>query len=186
MKEFMKKYYLLFILLITKIIIQFIALSPVYELHRDEFLHLDQASHLAFGFQSVPPLISLFSVIIQFLGGGLFWVRFFPAMFGAITLVFIWLIVEKFTSSIYAKLLAGLAFVFSVYVRINNLYQPNSFDILAWTIVFYFLICYFQTKHYKWLIYMAIASGIGLMNKYNLLRNNGKFSDKNGFMFQLE
>jgi 4-amino-4-deoxy-L-arabinose transferase-like glycosyltransferase len=169
MKEFSKKYYLLLILIILKFIIQYAALSPVYELQRDEFLHIDQASHLAFGFQSVPPLISLFSVVLQLLGGSLFWVRFFPAMFGAITLIFVWLIVERLGGNIFAKLLTGTAFVFSIYVRLNNLYQPNSIDILAWTMIFYYLIAYVQTKNRKWLFYMAITTGLGLMNKYNLI-----------------
>lgn len=32
-----------------KFLLQFLLLSSVYELQRDEFLHLDQANHLAWG-----------------------------------------------------------------------------------------------------------------------------------------
>ena len=67
-----------------KFALQFILLSPEYELQRDEFLHLDQANHLAWGYLSVPPVTSWISVIIKLLGNSVFWVKFFPALFGGI------------------------------------------------------------------------------------------------------
>ncbi|WP_346069745.1 hypothetical protein [Sphingobacterium siyangense] len=45
-------------LILLKFIIQYQLISPIYELQRDEFLHLDQANHLAWGYLSVPPLTS--------------------------------------------------------------------------------------------------------------------------------
>jgi hypothetical protein len=55
-----------------KFLLQFLLLSSVYELQRDEFLHLDQANHLAWGYLSVPPLTSWTSYIIQLLGNSIF------------------------------------------------------------------------------------------------------------------
>jgi hypothetical protein len=69
-----------------KFFLQYFLISPEYELHRDEFLHLDQAHHPAWGYRSVPPFTSLISSLIFLLGGGVFWVKFFPALFGALTL----------------------------------------------------------------------------------------------------
>ena len=79
---------------LAKFILQYILVNPEYELQRDEFLHLDQANHLAWGYISVPPVTSWISVIILFLGKSLFWVRFFPALFGAITLLVVWKAIE--------------------------------------------------------------------------------------------
>ena len=148
---FFKDYWLLFLLVAIKMVLQLIVVNPVYELHRDEFLHLDQAKHLAAGFISVPPFTSWVSLIINLLGGGIFWVRFFPALFGAFTLIVIWLTIEQLGGTILTQLLAGTVFIFSVFVRINILYQPNSFDILAWTSVFYLLIRYIDNKRSLWL-----------------------------------
>ena len=47
-------------LILLKFILQYTLIDPVYELHRDEFLHLDQARHLAWGYTSVPPVTSCF------------------------------------------------------------------------------------------------------------------------------
>ena len=166
---FFKKYWILLLLIIIKFVLQFIVINPVYELHRDEFLHLDQAFHPAAGFISVPPLISWVSILINILGGGIFWIRFFPALFGVLTLLAIWLIVEELDGGIFAQLLSGTVFVFSVFARVNLLYQPNSFDILAWTIVFYLLVRYIKDSKPNWLYYIAIVSVIGFYNKYNVV-----------------
>src|ERR1035437_9124055 len=167
--QFLKGYWILLIIVLLKFILQFEIVNPVYELHRDEFLHIDQAYHLAFGFISVPPLTSLISKIILLLGGDIFWIRFFPALFGAITIVFVWLIVESAGGGLYARILASTALLFSLMVRINILFQPNSFDILAWTIIFYFLIKFVQSEKTVWLFLLSAIIAIGLYNKYSLV-----------------
>jgi len=164
-----KNYWILFLLVVVKMVLQFLVVNPVYELHRDEFLHLDQAKHLAAGFISVPPLTSWVSFLVMQLGGSVFWVRFFPALFGAFTLILIWMIVEQLKGGVLAKILAGTIFIFSVYARINILYQPNSFDILAWTCVFYFLIRFINEERPVWLFFMMIFFVLGFYNKYNIV-----------------
>ena len=169
LRLFLKKYWILLLLILVKFVLQFIVINPIYELHRDEFLHLDQAFHPAAGFISVPPLISWVSILINFLGGGLFWIRFFPALFGVLTLVSIWLIIEELDGGIFAQLLSGTVFVFSVFTRVNLLYQPNSFDILVWTAVFYLLVRYIIDSKPNWLYCIAIVSVLGFYNKYNVV-----------------
>ncbi len=168
LKEFINSYWVLLLIITIKLILQFILVNPIYELHRDEFLHLDQAKHLAFGFISVPPLTSLFSKIIFLCGGGIFWVRLFPALFGTFTIIFTWFIVETLGGRLFSKILASCALLFSVLMRINILYQPNSFDILAWTIIFFLLIKFVQSEKTKWLYLLSIIIAIGFYNKYNL------------------
>ena len=103
-------YLALFIIL--KFALQFILLSPEYELQRDEFLHLDQANHLAWGYLSVPPVTSWLSLIIKLLGNSVFWVKFFPALFGALTIVIVWKIIEELKGNTF-DLRRHLCFVFS-------------------------------------------------------------------------
>ncbi|HZL12209.1 MAG TPA: glycosyltransferase family 39 protein [Prolixibacteraceae bacterium] len=168
-KLFFGKYWILILLVAVKLILQFVLVNPVYELHRDEFLHLDQAFHPAAGYISVPPFSSWIASLIYLFGGGIFWIRFFPAFFGALTIVFAWLIAEEIGGRLASKILVSVLLIFSVLARLNVLFQPNSFDILAWTIVFYFLIRYINTPQTKWLLLLAGIIALGLYNKYNIL-----------------
>lgn len=167
-KQFIQNYWILLIIVAAKMILQFVLVNPYYELHRDEFLHLDQADHLAFGYISVPPFTALVSKLIFLFGGGIFWVRFFPALFGALTIVFAWLITEELGGRVVSKLLVSMALLFSVLLRLNVLFQPNSFDILIWTVIFYYLIKYVNTLDTKCLWYLAVSIVLAFYNKYSV------------------
>jgi hypothetical protein len=154
--------------ILLKFILQYILIDPVYELHRDEFLHLDQAHHLAWGYTSVPPFTSWISWIIMQLGNGVFWVKFFPALFGALTLLVVWKAIEELKGDWFALLLGAISVVFSTLIRLNMLYQPNSLDILAWTLLFFTIIKYINSENSKWLWYAGITFAFGFLNKYNI------------------
>ncbi len=168
-KIFISSYWVLLLIICLKMILQFVVVNPAYELHRDEFLYLNQADHLAFGYICVPPLTALFSKIIYLFGGSMFWIRLFPAAFGALTIVFTWLIAGSVGGSTIAKILAASAMLFSPLIRINILFQPNSFDILTWTIIFYLLIRFFQSEKPGWLYLLSVIIALGFYNKYNLV-----------------
>lgn len=169
LNSYIERYWILLVLVAVKMILQFVFVNPIYDLHRDEYLHLDQAFHFSSGYISAPPFTSWIASIIYLFGGGLFWIRFFPAFFGSLTIVFVWLIVEETGGRLPAKILASIFLVFSVLVRINLLFQPNSFDILAWTGVFYFLIKYINTQQNRWIMVLTIIITLGLYNKYNIV-----------------
>jgi len=160
---------ILCLFLVLKIVLNLLLVNRVYDFHRDEFLYLDQANHLAFGYFSVPPLTSLFSLVIQQLGGGFYVVRLFPAIFGALTMLFCWKIVDAVKGNLLAKCMVCIAMICSIFLRLNSLFQPNSFDVLAWTAAFYFLIRYFNFNQNKYLYFFAATIGIGFLNKYNIL-----------------
>lgn len=162
-------YILLAAFLVAKIIIQYLVVNPVYDLQRDEYLHLDQGYHLAWGYQSVPPVTSWISWLIIQLGNSVFWVKFFPALFGALTILFVWKAVEHLGGSLFARVLAATALLGSVLLRINILYQPNSLDILSWTMVCYFLLRYIQSSAAKYLYLLGLSIAIGFLNKYNII-----------------
>lgn len=156
-------------LVLLKFLLQYFLVREVYELHRDEFLHLDQAHHLAWGYFSTPPFTSWISRLILELGNSEFWVRFFPALFGALTLIVVWKTIEEMKGNRYALVLGTLCVLFSPLLRLNGLFQPNSFDVLAWTALYYFLIRYLRTEQAKWLYGVALCFGLGFLNKYNIV-----------------
>lgn len=159
---------LLLTFIALKFLLQYFLIIPGYDLHRDEYLHLDQGSHLAWGFVSVPPVTSWTAWIIHALGNGEWVVRFFPALFGALTILVVWKTVERLGGGLYACVLAGACTLFSVLLRLNQLFQPNSLDVLCWTALYYFLICFIQTQNRRWLYVFAAVFAVGFLNKYNI------------------
>ncbi len=152
-----------------KFLLQYILLSPVYDLQRDEYLHLDIGQHLAWGYLSVPPVTSWISFIIYHLGNSVFWVKFFPALFGALTILVVWKTIEELKGDTFSLILGATGILFSSLLRLNTLYQPNSLDVLCWTTVFFFLIKYFNREEKKWLNMAATIFAFGFLNKYNII-----------------
>jgi hypothetical protein len=154
---------------LAKFLLQYTLISPEYDLQRDEYLHLDQAHHLAWGYLSIPPVTSWISSIIYFLGNSVFWVKFFPALFGALTMVVVWKAIEELKGNRFALILGATCVLFSALLRLNTLYQPNSLDVLSWTAFYFILIKYFKTENPKWLFVGAIVFALGFLNKYNIV-----------------
>lgn len=164
-----KKTILLTVFILAKFLLQYILISPAYELQRDEFLHLDQAHHLACGFISIPPVTSWISSFILLLGNSLFWIRFFPALFGALTIVVVWKAIEALKGNTFALVLGATGVLFSALLRLNGLYQPNSLDALCWTSFCYILIKYADTENPQWFYIGMVVLAIGFLNKYNIV-----------------
>jgi len=164
-----KKTLILLGFIALKFILQYTLTNPEYDLHRDEYLHLDQAHHLDWGFISVPPLTSWISALILLLGNDIFWIKFFPAVFGALTIYIVWKTIETLNGSLFALILGAVCVLFSALLRINLLYQPNSFDVLSWTAFYYIVIQYIKTKNTKWLFSGAVLFAFAFLNKYNIV-----------------
>ncbi|MBF4466830.1 glycosyltransferase family 39 protein [Flavobacterium sp. LC2016-12] len=164
-----KKTIILIAFIILKFVLQYVLISPEYDLQRDEYLHLDQAHHLAWGYLSVPPVTSWFSYLIFLLGNSVFWIKFFPALFGVLTLIIVWKTIETLKGNLYALILGATCILFSCLLRLNTLYQPNSLDVLCWTAFYYVLIQYITTEEKKWFYIGAVVFAFGFLNKYNIL-----------------
>jgi 4-amino-4-deoxy-L-arabinose transferase-like glycosyltransferase len=154
---------------ILKFLLQYHLISPEYDLQRDEYLYLDQGNHLALGYVSVPPFTSWVSFIIKLLGNGIFWVRFFPALFGALTIIVVWKIIESLKGNLFALILGATCVLFSALLRLNALYQPNSLDVLCWTALYFTIIKYLDSEKPKWLFISAVVMALGFLNKYNIV-----------------
>lgn len=132
-----KKTLILVGFIFLKFLLQYILISPEYDLQRDEYLYLDQAHHLAWGYLSVPPVTSWISSVIYLLGNSVFWVKFFPSLFGALTILVVWKTIEELKGNLFALILGATCILFSTLLRINTLYQPNSLDVLSCTAKYY-------------------------------------------------
>jgi hypothetical protein len=164
-----KKSLILLALILLKFALHWFLISPEYDLQRDEYLHLDQANHLAWGYESVPPVTSWISLIIKALGNGVFWVKFFPALFGALTILVVWKTIEELKGNLFALVLGAVCVLFSAILRLNTLYQPNSLDVLCWTALYFAVIKYVDTGKENWIFLGAIVFAIGFLNKYNIV-----------------
>lgn len=167
----MKKYLpIIFILSLVKLLIHLVA-NRNYGFHRDELLHLSVSEHLAWGYMEFPPFIAVVGKAAHFIFGySLSGVRLFPTLAGVAILVLCCLIAKELCGKRNAILLAGiLVLAFVPFFRNHTLFQPVAFDQLFWTLGFYYLIKYFNSKDKKFLLYLGITAGIGLMNKYTFV-----------------
>ncbi len=163
-----KRSIILSLFILLKFVIQYFAIDAGYELHRDEYLHLDLGRHLAWGYSSVPPVTSWISYLILHLGNSVLLIKFVPALFGVLTMVIVWKTIEELNGNLFALILGSVCVTFSVLLRLNTLYQPNSLEFLLWTVVFYTLIKFINSANNKWLYIASITFALGFLNKYNI------------------
>ncbi|MFD2785588.1 ArnT family glycosyltransferase [Hymenobacter rubripertinctus] len=157
------------LLALVKFVSGYLLSSPAYELHRDEYLYLNYGRHLAWGYLEVPPLTALQSWVTLALGGDWFWVKFWPLLWGSLTVYVVGRAVQRLGGGPWAVALAGLSYLLGAYARLNFLFQPNSFEVLAFTVVCYWLICYQQQPAPRWLYAIGAVLGLALLNKYSAL-----------------
>ncbi|PWT73720.1 MAG: glycosyl transferase [Bacteroidetes bacterium] len=159
---------LLYFFALVKFVLPFILQSPFYEPHRDEFLYLAEGRHLAWGYMEVPPLLSVFAWLTNLLGGGMFWIKFWPSLFGAVTFIIVGKIILSLGGRSFALLLGLLPFLFGAYLRVHYLFQPNFLEIFFWTMIAYSLLRYIQTESKSWLYIFGTSVGLGMLSKYSV------------------
>lgn len=163
-----KRTIILSVFVLLKFVIQYFAIDSGYNLHRDEYLHLDLGRHLAWGYSSVPPATAWISYIILHLGNSVLLIKFFPALFGALTMVVVWKTIEELKGNLFALILGSICVTFSVLLRINSLYQPNSLEYLLWTVLFFAIVKFINSENNKWLWLASLTFAFGFLNKYNI------------------
>jgi hypothetical protein len=159
---------LIYFLALIKFVLPFFLQSSVYEPHRDEFLYLAEAHHIAWGFMEVPPLLSVFAWFTNLFGGNMFWIKFFPSLFGALTYVIIGKTIVSLGGKKFALFIGFLPFVLGAYLRVHYLFQPNFLEIFFWTMMAYSLIRHIQSKKAYWLYLFGLSLGLGMMSKYSV------------------
>jgi hypothetical protein len=152
-----------------KLLIPLLLPQSAFELHRDEYLYYAQGQHLDWGFLENPSLIGLLGWISSLLGGGTFWIRLWPALFGAATLWLALRMAKGFGGGLYAQWLTGIGFLVSAFLRVHILFQPNFLDIFFWTAASFFLQRYVLQERRADLFALALMLAIGWWAKYSVL-----------------
>ena len=83
-------------------------------------------------------------------------------------MVIVWKTIEELKGNLFALILGSTCVIFSVLLRINTLYQPNSLEFLLWTVLFFTIIKFINSENDKWLYLASLTFAIGFLNKYNI------------------
>lgn len=145
-----------------------IAVAGNLGFHRDEMLYFVQGMHPAAGYDSVPPLSGLLAWVVQNLFGySAYAVRLLPALASGLMVFLVAGIAKEMGGSRYAAILASIGFITAGFgLRTFCMYQPVFIDVTFWTIIFYILIKYLNTRNENYLVWFGIAAGFSLLNKY--------------------
>jgi len=159
---------LLYLLAFVKLIVPFFLQNSFYQPHRDEFLYLAEAHHMDWGYMEVPPLLSVFAWLTNLFGDGMFWIKIWPALFGAFTFILIGKIIISLGGKTFALILGWLPFMLDGYMRLFFLFQANFLEVFFWTAIAFSVLRYIQTQQNKWLYIFGICVGLGMMSKYSV------------------
>jgi Dolichyl-phosphate-mannose-protein mannosyltransferase len=162
----MKK--LIYVLAAVKFALPFLLQNAVYEPHRDEFLYLAEARHMAWGYLELPPVLSALSFISNLFGGSLFWIKFWPSLGGALTYVLVGRMILLLGGGRFALLLGWLPFVFGYFLHVHFMLQPNFLEMLACTAMAYGLMLHVRTGRQAGLYIAGLGFGLGMLSKYSV------------------
>lgn len=164
--------YVFFILIfvVIKIGLNLLAISH-FGFHRDEFLHLVLADHLDWGYKEVPPFIALLAKISNTVfGNSVFAARVFSTLFSGMIIWLTGLITVEFGGKRFAIALACLSMIFApAFAASGYLFQPVVFDQFWWVLSVWLLAKYCNTSAPKYLYFLGIAVGVGILTKYTMI-----------------
>ncbi|MCB0688329.1 MAG: glycosyltransferase family 39 protein [Saprospiraceae bacterium] len=168
--------HILLLLAAIKLMLHFCT-NTLWSLHRDALLYLALSRHLDWGFASVPPSIAAFSWIASnILGGSVFAVRLFPTIISTLTVILTGMMAYEMIPGksgdkrgLKAAVLIGVAGLTSgAFLRPGMLMQPVVFDIFYWTLICWLVLKYINTENTRWILWLGVAIGFGLLNKYSI------------------
>ncbi len=138
--------------------------------HRDELLYFSLGAHPSAGYASVPPLTGWLAwLMIRVAGSNLFSARLLPALFSGVMVFLASGLTKELKGNRYAQILAAVAIViFPINLRGFYLFEPVFLDVFFWTLIFWVLLKWINTQQNRWLLFLGIAVGLGLMNKYTV------------------
>ena len=168
--KFKKELFLILFFTILKLAIHLLT-NTNYDLHRDEYLYIAMKDHPDLGFMTVPPFVAVIAKISYFIfGHTVFGYRFFASLAGSLTVLIIGLSVTELGGKYWAIAISSTSYIISgLYLHINFLLQPVTFDVLFWTLSFYLLLRLIKREELKLWILIGIVVGIGMQNKYSIV-----------------
>jgi len=160
--------YIIAVFALIKLFAPFIFIHSQFELHRDEYLYLADADHLAWGYIEMPPLLAFLGYISKLLGGTIATVYLWDGLFGAGVVILAGMIVLQLKGNRFAVFITCLSFLCSGFLRMNILFQPNFLDVFFWTLSTYLIIRWIDSDNKKYLYYLGICFGFGMLGKYTM------------------
>src|ERR1700761_4421054 len=152
-----------------KVVLNLFAM-PHFGFQRDELLHLALGDHLDWGYKEVPPVVAVIAKLSSVLfGSSVFATRVFCTVFAGLIVWFTGLITVELGGRKFAVALACLAMIFSpAFMASEYLLQPVVFDQFWWILTAYLIVKYINTSSAKYLYFIGIAVGLGLLTKYTM------------------
>ena len=151
---------------LLKFLVPFFLIHSQFELHRDEYLYLADADHLAWGYIEMPPMLAWLGYISNLLGGSIYTVYLWGSLFGALTMFLVGKIVIELKGDTFAVFIACLAFLCSGFLRMHILFQPNFLDVFFWTLSTWLIINWIDTNNKLFLYWLGICFGFSILGKY--------------------
>lgn len=168
---FRKNLFLILISSLCFIILYIVDSFSSYGYFRDELYYIACSKHLAAGYVDHPPFSIFVLSINRFLfGDSIAALRLIPSLSAAASVFFTGLMVRRLGGRLFSQGLAALCLMIApVFLMISSFYSMNSFEILLGCIIAYLLIVLLQTDNRRYLLYIGIAAGIGLLNKHTMI-----------------
>lgn len=167
-------------LLLLKCLLHF-SLNGQWSFHRDELLYLALGRHLDWGYASVPPGIGFWAWVgTAILGGSVSAIRLLATLAGTTTVLLTGLMAREMlrnpatgqpvASGRFSVLLIGLGgLTCAAFLRPSMLFMPVVFDLLYWTLLCWLWLKWLHTQRDQWLLWLGVATGLGILNKYTML-----------------
>lgn len=152
-----------------KVVLNLFAM-PHFGFQRDEMLHLALGDHLDWGFKEVPPVVAVMGRLSTVLfGSSVFAARVFCTICAGLIVWFTGLITVELGGRKFAITLSCLAIILSpAFMASEYLLQPVVFDQFWWVLTVYLVVKYINTSSVKYLYFIGIAVGLGLLTKYTM------------------
>ena len=147
------------------------ALNGRYGYQRDELYFIDCGEHLDFGYVDIGPMSIWLGLLgRKMLGESLFALRFFPAVAGALSVLFIGLFAHELGGRRFAQCLAALCYIVApIWLGSGNLLALSAFEPLYWLLASYCVLRVLKTGNSKLWLGVGVMAGIGLLNKPSML-----------------
>lgn len=159
---------LVYVFACIKLIIHFLT-NTNYALHRDEYLYFDQGQHLSWGYMEVPPFTAALALLADLMGGSVFAIRLFPALFGSLTILLAGWLVLSLKGKIWAVILCcGSLLLSPALLGSNTLFQPVSFNQFFWFLSAFLLVKAVQTSKVNYWYALGFSMGLGILTKYSI------------------
>ena len=148
-----------------------LALDQNYGYFRDEFLYIALSKRLFAGPMDMPLLApTLMAITRGVFGESLLALHIFPAIAGALVIVFTVRMVREFGGKFYAQLLAGVCVLLApLNLGLNSSFSYDSFDQLFWVLCIYMLVKIFKHDSSKTWLLFGLFAGLGLLTKQGML-----------------